>query len=305
MSEPELLSSSDPADVVGSDDGRSPRSPRVVALSTALIAVVVLAVGGWWGGDQWQRHRTSARDAHIAAVSFALLEGSFTTNASNPAEQEAAWSVILVNTSPGRVQVVSVSWGGVPVAKAAQTSLAPHESAIIDFPGVFDCATDGTTTALPLPSVRMRLRAPDGTVTEQGVPVLNRGVWDSTVFGACSQVASSVANEVFPTGDAVTQLVGRVLVVSIVLLNQGPSVSGATSVTFAADGFTAAITPSTVPPIAPGAKVTVEIRVTVSDCAVAPTGQIDGVVLSPTGGFGADTSLVRALDRLVAVSCPH
>jgi hypothetical protein len=305
VSEPVLISSSDPADVLGSDDGRPPGSRRVVALSTALITFVVLAVGGWWAGSAWEEHRTTARETHRASVSFALLEGSFVPNPSVPEEQEAAWSAILVNTSQGSVRIDGATWGGQPLDKAAHLSLAPHESTIVSFPSLFDCSTTVETTTLPLPVVTLDLRAPDGTVSEVKVPVLNHGVWDSTVFDACSQLTASVTNEVFLTGDPVTQLVGRVLILRFEIANQGQVRSRTpTGVTFVADGFTSTVRPAEVSDLAPGGQVAVVVRVTVSDCTLARTGDVEGIVLEPNGGSGADTGLIRALDGLVAASCP-
>ncbi len=305
MSEPVLISSSDPADVLGYDDGRPPRPQRVVALSTALITFVVLAVGGWWAGSAWEEQRTTARETHRASVSFALLEGSFVPNPSVPEQQEAAWSAILVNTGQGTVRIDGATWGGKPLDKAAHLSLAPHGSTIVSFPSLFNCSSTVETTTLPLPVVTMHLRAPDGSAEDVRVPVLNHGVWDSTVFDACSQLTSSVVNEVFMAGEAVTQLVGRVLILRIVVVNQGPVRSRTTTgVTFVAEGFTSTVRPAEVNDLAPGAQVPVEIRVTVTDCALARDGDVEGIVLEPNGGSGGDTNLIRALDRLVTASCP-
>jgi hypothetical protein len=57
--------------------------------------------------------------------------------------------------------------------------------------------------------------------------------------------------------------------------------------------------------LAAGASIPVRIDVRVSDCVLAAPGQIQGVLLTPNGGFGVDFGLIRALDRLVYVGCPR
>jgi hypothetical protein len=75
-------------------------------------------------------------------------------------------------------------------------------------------------------------------------------------------------------------------------------------VSFGAEGFSSTVGPATVTNLAPGAEVVVEIRVRVASCTMARSGTVDGITLSTNGGFGTDPALVRALDRLVAASCP-
>jgi hypothetical protein len=302
VSQPEVLSSRGP-ELLGSDEEeQSPRPRPVVALSTAVVAVVVLAVAGWWGGSWWHERQQSARDARVAAVSFALLDASVTNGTSD--RQDVVFSALLVNTGPKAVKVQNATWDGGKIDQARGKALGAHESVIVYFSASFRCALNGSTTTLPLPKTKLSVRTFDGTVVPATVPVLNRKVWDGVVYNTCSTLASQLQNSVFPTGDPVSHLVGKVLVVRIVIANNGAVPAGPVSVTLAADGFDSTAVPATVTGLAPGAQVPVEIRVKVADCTLARTGQVDGVLVSTSGGYGADTNLIRNLDRLVAASCP-
>jgi hypothetical protein len=302
----DVVSSGDAgSDVLGSEREGPPRGPRrVVALGTAFVLVCAFAATSWVASSWWQRHRATAADAHVATVSFALLGGSV-ANGNDPGAQEVSWTALVVNTGPSTVTIASADWGGEDMPSAAHLALKPHDSRLLVFTSSFGCALDGTTTTLPIPTATLRLRTADGAGVVRDVEVLNPTVWTSTVFQACSQVASNVESSVYPSGEATVRLEGKVLVVHLVVVNQGPVEAGTTIVSVVGDGFVSTSSPAQITQLAPGASAPVDVRVEVADCALASSGDIQGIEVTPTGEFGPDATLIRGMDRLVHASCPQ
>jgi hypothetical protein len=315
VSEPELIASSDPADVLGSGDrgiddlragqGGQPgeRRPRVVALWSAIAVTVAVCVAGWWGGSTWQSKQATAADNKSLSVSLALLRG----DAGNPGDLtnvSVAWSALLVNTGPVKVVVESGSWGRTPIVKVGPLTLKPKASAVLMFSSPVSCPPDLTSPLPAPPATDLVLRGPDGRTVHESVPMLNPTIWSGVLFDTCNQVAGS-GNAIYPNGDYRSTLVGTVLMVKMGLVHQGGAAPIRVTLGFQADGLAADVTPKeiTLPPDGAGT-VTIRLQVLPSECVPAATGAISGLTIGGDS-YGVDTDLIRAIDRLVAASCPR
>jgi hypothetical protein len=303
MGEPETLSAGREPETLsaGPDPDREPsaRVSRSVVAGACLLVAVGAVVG--WAGGRWLSERQASDQASRQVAVLFVLESVDVSPPDNPAVSQtwvAKVTGVLVNSGQSPIVVQRLRWGDAS-ASGPYTLRRQMASVPLSVRTTIDCRS-GQRTLVPMPAASIRVVTAANLVTDQTPVVPNPDVWDQAVGRSClAQTAPSP--EEFLNSEAVRYIPSAsALTVRVQIRNDGV-VTAESFPNLEAEGFNAVAVPSSVT-VAPGQVVQAALRVTVADCRLAQTGQINGIIITPDNPI-SDDDLLRQLDRLATRSC--
>jgi len=281
------------------DRERSLRVSRTAAAGACLL-VAALAVAAWGGGRWLSERQANEQASHQVAVDFVLetVELNPPDNLELSQTWEAAVTGVLVNSGPSPITVQQMTLGGT-LAGGPYTLRRQAASEPLSVKTTIQCRP-GQQTRVPMPAASIRVVTAANMISEQPPVIPNGDVWDEAVARSCL-AQSQLSPESFLNVLEIRYVSsGSALTVLVRIRNDGP-VPVESFPSLDAQGFNAVAVPFAVT-VAPGQVMQAAVHVTVSDCHLAQTGEINGVTIAPGNGTG-DNNLVRQLDHLATRAC--
>ena len=281
----------------GSEGAVHPRPQyRVMTLPAAAVAVLAVALFAWFA-SAWWADRAGPLPARPAPgpVKLVLLDGH--ESGGTPDQRQVTFTALLLNAGSEPVTVHTLLWGSQPVAQAKGESLPAQHWTFVDFPTTVPCPPAGSPQADP-PRVTVRLIGPTGATLDSPLDVLNRSVWDQIGQADCT---TSAGDGPGVDQDPKIRIDGARATFTITVTNSA-TVPYSVRPTLVADGFTSTSKPAlaTMPP---NSSLTAVLTVHVDNCRLALTSTIGGFTLLGLDQYGAQDTVVRALERIALTHC--
>jgi hypothetical protein len=165
---------------------------------------------------------------------------------------------------------------------------------------VIDCHP-GQNTLVAIPGAKVRVITAANLLRDQPPRILNADLWDQAVAGSCLDVAPPDPESGLTNGPVRYLRSGSALTLLVDIRNNGEVPAEAVP-SLDADGFDAVPVPDSVL-LRPGQVVHEVLHVTVANCHLAQTGEVNGLTIAANTPEGADTPMLRQLDRLATRTC--